>query len=66
MIRSTMWMRIAGAALSGLLVAASLPPHDFGPLAWLAMLPILAALWTTPVRRAGWAGFWLGWLGGAL
>ena len=42
--------RLAGAwlfllaALSGFLVFLSFPPADLGPLAWIALVPFLAAL----------------------
>ena len=60
------WIRIAAAALSGLLVAGLVPPFDFSALAWVAMLPLLTALSKVEGRRAGWKGFALGYLAGVL
>jgi apolipoprotein N-acyltransferase len=57
-------MRIAAAVLSGLLVAGLVPPFDFSALAWVAMLPLLAALSSVEGKRAGWTGFALGYLAG--
>ena len=60
-------VRILGAAAaSALMVAGLFPPFDFAPLAWVAMLPLLAALWSFEGKRSGWKGFLLGWLAGSL
>jgi apolipoprotein N-acyltransferase len=60
------WMRIAAAAASGLLVAFLFPPFRMTALAWVAMTPLLAALWSLDTRRAGRRGFLLGWLAGTV
>ena len=60
------WMRIAAALASGLLVAGLFPPFDFAALAWVALLPLLAALGSLEGRRAGWKGFGIGSLAGAV
>jgi apolipoprotein N-acyltransferase len=60
------WIKIAAAAASGLLVASLFPPFGVGTLVWLALLPLLAALWSLQGKRAGWRGFGLGWLAGTL
>lgn len=54
------------AVASGLLVAGLFPPFGIGALVWLALVPLLAALWSVEGHRAGWRGFGLGWLAGAL
>lgn len=60
------WMRIAAAAASGLLVALLFPPFRMSALAWVAMTPLLAALWSLDAGRAGRRGFLLGWLAGTV
>jgi len=57
-------MRIAAAVASGLLVAGLFPPFDFSALAWVAMMPLLWALWSVDGKRAGWKGFGIGYLAG--
>ena len=57
-------MRIAAALASGLLVAVLFPPFDCSALAWVAMMPLLAALGTVEGKRAGWRGFGIGYLAG--
>ena len=59
-------MRIAAAVASGLLVAGLVPPFDFSALAWVAMLPLLIALGQMNGKYAGWKGFALGYLAGAV
>lgn len=66
MDRRAGWMRLAGAVASGGLVALLFPPFNVGPLAWLALVPLLVALWSVRGARAGRRGFLLGWLAGAL
>lgn len=60
------WMRLAAAVISGLLVAGLFPPYDFSALVWVAMVPLLWALWAVEGKRAGWKGFGIGFLGGAV
>lgn len=60
------WIRIAAAVTSGLLVAGLFPPFNFAALAWVAMVPLLAALWSVEGARPGRRGFLLGWLAGTL
>ncbi len=56
------------AIASGLLLAASFPPWNVWPLAWLWLGPLLIVLWwSRPVAgtpRTPWAGFYYGWLAG--
>lgn len=60
------WTRIAAAAASGLLVAGLFPPTGLGFLVWVALAPLLAAVWSLEGKRAGWQGFFLGWLAGTV
>ena len=58
------WLRLAAVAASGFLVAALFPPFDVAALVWVALVPMLAAVWSLGGKRAAWRGFALGWLGG--
>lgn len=60
------WIRLAGALLSGLLVAGLFPPFHAVGLAWVALVPLLVALWSLPAPRRRWKGFGLGWLAGSV
>jgi len=60
------WMRIAAAVASGLLVAGLFPPYHFPLMVWAAMMPLLWALWSVKGKRAGWKGFGIAYLGGAV
>ena len=59
-------IRLAGALSSGLLVAGLFPPFHAPGLAWVALLPLLPALWSLDGKRASWQGFGLGWLAGSV
>jgi apolipoprotein N-acyltransferase len=59
-------MRIVAAAASGLMVAGLFPPFQFSAMVWVAMVPLLWALWSLEGRRAGWKGFGIGFLAGAV
>ena len=59
-------LRILAAVISGLLVALLFPPYSIYGLAWVAMLPLLWALGSLQGKRAGWKGFALGFLAGAV
>ena len=59
-------MQIAAVMASGLLVAVLFPPFRMSALVWVALVPLLAALWSVDGKRAGWKGFGLGWLAGTL
>ncbi len=59
-------MRIAAAAASGLLVAGLFPPFDFPGMVWVALMPLLWALWAVEGKRAGWKGFGTAYLAGAV
>ena len=60
------WIRIAAAVASGLLVAGLFPPFGVAALVWVALVPLLWALWSLTGKRAGWKGFFLGWLAGTV
>jgi apolipoprotein N-acyltransferase len=60
------WLRIAAAVASGLMVAGLFPPFDFSALVWVAMMPLLWALSGVRGRRRGWKGFAIGYLAGAV
>ncbi|MFU8892149.1 MAG: apolipoprotein N-acyltransferase [Luteolibacter sp.] len=53
-----------GAIASGLMTALLVPPFNLAALAWVCLLPLLAALWSLPKKRAGLIGFALGWVAG--
>jgi apolipoprotein N-acyltransferase len=59
-------MRLAAAVGSGLLVAALFPPFNAAAMVWMALVPLLAALWSLDGKRAAWRGFLLGWLAGTV
>lgn len=58
------WMRMVAVVASGLLVAGAFPPVDFPVLIWLGLVPLLLVLGEVEGKRAGWKGFWLGYLAG--
>lgn len=62
----SLWMKLLAAVISGLLVAGLFPPFGIGPLVWIALMPLLAALWSIEPQRAGWKGFLTGWLAGTV
>lgn len=66
--RLSAWFRLwpwLAAALSGVLLALCFPPCDIGGLAFVALGPLLFAVWLKkPARRAGWYHFRLGYVAG--
>jgi apolipoprotein N-acyltransferase len=61
---SRLWPWLA-AVLSGLLLVLCFPPFDLGGVAFVALAPLLAAVWLKrPARRAGWYWFRLGYVTG--
>ncbi|NJM38208.1 MAG: hypothetical protein HC845_10325 [Akkermansiaceae bacterium] len=58
--------KVVAAVISGLLVAGLFVPFSFSALAWAALMPLLWALWSLQGRRAGWKGFGIGYIGGAV
>lgn len=59
-------MKLAAAVASGLLVAGLFPPFRFSAMVWVALVPMMVALWSLGGKRAGWKGFGLGWLAGTV
>jgi apolipoprotein N-acyltransferase len=59
------WLKISAAVASGLLVAGLFPPFRLSSMVWVALVPLLAVLWSIDGKRAGWKGFGVGWLAGA-
>ena len=66
MMSGSGWMKIVAAVASGLLVAGLFPPFNVSALAWVAMIPLLVALGAIGEKRAGWKGFGIGFVGGAV
>ena len=68
--RTSAWFRLwpwLAAALSGILLALCFPPCDVGGLAFIALGPLLFAVWIKkPARRAGWYHFRLGYVTGLI
>lgn len=60
----SLWMKLLAAVISGLLVAGLFPPFGIGMVVWVALMPLLAVLWSFEPKRAGWKGFLTGWLAG--
>ncbi len=61
----TLWPWLA-AALGGTLLALTLPPFDQAWLCWIALIPLIVAVWfgPRPARRVGLQAFALGYLFG--
>ena len=64
-LRTGMMIKLAAAVASGLLVAGLFPPFRFSAMVWVALVPMMVALWSLGGKRAGWKGFGLGWLAGS-
>ncbi len=60
------WIRLVTASASGVMVAFLFPPFDFAALVWLALIPLLAVLWSVDGPRRGRKGFAIGMLAGAV
>lgn len=61
---SRLWPWIA-AVLTGVLLALCFPPYNVGGLAFVALFPLMCALWVKqPPKRAGWYWFRLGYVAG--
>ena len=61
LLQSAPW---AAAAFSGALLAASFAPWNRPHLIWIALLPLLAALWTLPESAPRWKAPLLGYTAG--
>ena len=64
--KRTGWMKLLAAVASGLLVAGLFPPFRMSAAVWVALVPLLAAVWSFEGKRAAWKGFVLGWVAGTL
>ena len=42
------------------------PPFRLSAMVWVALVPMMVALWSLGGKRAGWKGFGLGWLAGTV
>ncbi len=60
------WIKLMAAAASGLLVAGLFPPFHLPALVWVALVPMLAVLWSLDGKRAAWKGLGIGWLAGTV
>src|ERR671910_373345 len=57
---ATVWRRVGASVASGLVLSAAYPPYDLGPLALVALVPLLWAWRNATPRRAALYGFWFG------
>ncbi len=55
---------LVGALLSGVLMALVFEPFRLTSLVFIALIPLLLALWKMEGKRGRWKGFGLGWLAG--
>lgn len=55
---------LVGALLSGVLMALVFEPFRMTNLVFIALIPLLLALWKMEGKRGRWKGFGLGWLAG--
>lgn len=62
----TILLRTLAIILSGLMVAALVPPFSFAMLAWICLIPLLIALWTLKGKHRAKKGFLIGYLAGAI
>ena len=58
--------RTLAIILSGLMVAALVPPFSFAILAWICLIPLLLAVWTLKGKHRAKKGFLIGYLSGAI
>ena len=59
-------LRTLAIVLSGLMVAALVPPFSFAILAWICLIPLLLAVWTLKGKHRAKKGFLIGYLSGAI
>ena len=59
-------LRTLAIILSGLMVAALVPPFSFAILAWICLIPLLLAAWTLKGKHRAKKGFLIGYLSGAI
>lgn len=58
------FFRILAIILSGLMVAALIPPFSYAGLAWFCLIPLLIALWSLDGKHRAKKGFLIGYLAG--
>ena len=58
-----LWRRVVSAVLSGILLIFCFPRFDLTALAWVALIPLLAAIEGASLRRAFWLGGLCGMIG---
>lgn len=64
--RRACWIGIAGAVAAGVMTAGLFPPFRMSAMAWVCLVPLLAAVWSPQGARRGRRGFLLGWLAGTV
>ena len=62
----TLLFRTLAIVLSGLMVAALVPPFSYAGLAWICLIPLLISLWTLKGKHRAKKGFLIGYLTGAI
>ncbi|MEO8353334.1 MAG: hypothetical protein ABI680_16520, partial [Chthoniobacteraceae bacterium] len=62
--RQRYWPWVA-ALTTGVLLALSFPPIDRGGLIWIAMIPLICAVWLRRPRKSARRAFALGYVAGA-
>lgn len=66
-LRDGIWHRLwpwLAALATGALLALSFPPADRGGLIWIALTPLICAVWFRRPRTSGRRAFLLGWVAG--
>jgi apolipoprotein N-acyltransferase len=59
-------LRLLAIVLSGLMVAALVPPFNLENLAWVCLIPLLIALWGLKGKHRAKKGFLIGYLAGTI
>jgi len=52
LVYKTWWFKFLLAAISGLLLVISFPPFGYGLFGWVALVPLLIAVFTSPSQRS--------------
>ena len=60
----TILLRTLAIILTGLMVAALVPPFSFAGIVWICLIPLLIALWSLKGKHRAKKGFLLGYLAG--
>ncbi|HKX16523.1 MAG TPA: apolipoprotein N-acyltransferase, partial [bacterium] len=50
-------LRLLAVAASAAAFVFAFPPYDLGAFAWVALVPLIAALWRRPPRETFWTGY---------